>query len=29
MADIAVPEEKGDRLGVWSGGAFFAIGKPE
>ena len=29
MADIAVPEEGGDRLGVWSGGKFFAIGKPE
>lgn len=29
MADIAVPEEGGDRLGVWSDGAFFAIGKPE
>ena len=29
MADIAVPEEAGDRLGVWSGGVFFAIGKPE
>jgi hypothetical protein len=29
MADIAVPEEKGDRLGVWSEGRFFAIGKPE
>jgi hypothetical protein len=29
LADIAVPEEKGDRLGVWSGGVFFPIGKPE
>jgi hypothetical protein len=29
LADIAVPEEKGDRLGVWSGGSFFPIGKPE
>lgn len=29
MADIAVPEENGDRLGVWSRGVFFPIGKPE